>query len=49
MRINTKNKNPIQIDENVENFTYLRNVSIDGGATKDVNVRIQKAQVFLLE
>jgi diacylglycerol kinase family enzyme len=33
MRINTKNKNPIQIDgniiENVENFTYLgSNVSI---------------------
>jgi hypothetical protein len=49
MRINAKNKNPIQIDgniiENVENFTYLgSNVSIDGGAAKDVNLRIQKAR-----
>jgi hypothetical protein len=49
LRINTKNKNPIQIDdniiENVENFTYLgSNVSIDGGAAKDVNLRIQKAR-----
>jgi hypothetical protein len=43
-----KNKNPIQTDgniiENVKNFTYLgSNVSIDGGATKDVNLRIQMA------
>jgi hypothetical protein len=49
MRINAKNKNPIQIDgniiENVENFTYVgSNVSIDGGAAKDVNLRIQKAR-----
>jgi hypothetical protein len=42
MRINAKNKKPIQIvgniNENVENFTYLgNNVPIDGGAAKDVN------------
>jgi hypothetical protein len=47
IRINAKNKNPIQTDgniiENVKNFTYLgSNVSIDGGAAKDVNLRIQK-------
>jgi hypothetical protein len=49
MRINARNKNPIQIYgniiETVENFTYLgSNVSIDGGAAKDVNLRIQKAR-----
>jgi hypothetical protein len=49
-----KNKNPIQIDgiiiENVENFTYLgSNVSVDDGAAKDVNLRIQRQGVFLLE
>jgi hypothetical protein len=49
MRINAINKNPIQIDgniiENVENFTCLgSNVSIDGGAAKDVNLKIQKAR-----
>jgi hypothetical protein len=54
MRINAKNKNPIQIDgiiiENVENFTYLgSNVSVDGGAAKDINLRIQRQGVFLLE
>jgi hypothetical protein len=51
---NAKNKNPRQIDgniiENVENFTYLgTNVSIDGGVTKDVILRIQKTRGVLLE
>jgi hypothetical protein len=49
MRTNAKNKNPIQIDgniiENVENFTYVgSNVSIDGAAAKDANLRIRKAR-----
>jgi hypothetical protein len=48
MRINAKNKIPIQIYGNIietENFTYLgSNVSTDGGAAKDVNLRIQKAR-----
>jgi hypothetical protein len=49
MRINAKNKNPIQTDgniiENVENFTYLvSDVAIDSGVTKDANLRIQKAR-----
>jgi hypothetical protein len=46
MRINAKNKNPIQID----GFTYLgSNVSIDGGAAKDLNLRFKRQGVFLLE
>jgi hypothetical protein len=33
------------ITENVDNFTHLgTNVSKDGGAAKDVNLRIQKAR-----
>jgi hypothetical protein len=49
MGINAENKNPTQIDgniiKNVEKFTHRgSNVSIDGGATKDVNLKIQKAR-----
>jgi hypothetical protein len=47
MRINAKKNhtNDGNIIENVDNFTYLgSNISTDGGAAKDVNLRIQKAR-----
>jgi len=49
IRVNAKNNRPLHIGNEiinrVEHFTYLgSNISADGGALKDVNMRIQKAR-----
>jgi hypothetical protein len=49
IRVNARNNKPLQIGneciKRVEHFTYLgSNISADGGASKDVDLRIQKAR-----